>query len=237
MNPWRFCGEYFDREADTLYLRARHYDPRTGRFGAEDSAGDGLNWYTYCGNTPVRFVDPSGNFATMVRQAPRVIRVLWSISQGAKSNSTGFALTLSSALNIILGGSELKAGLLAGPEIFSDRSGLITESPTTDSYIDIFFEGAQQIFDAVSTYFSKRKPVDVPQPEEEKEYKKPVSGTGKEKSDDVPNWAKGNAPYVGENGNDFAKRLLDKKYAEGNWKTGPASEHNKIRKWGDRSFK
>ena len=46
-NPFRYCGEYFDRETETIYLRARYYNPRTGRFTAEDPIGDGLNWYTY----------------------------------------------------------------------------------------------------------------------------------------------------------------------------------------------
>ena len=59
-NPFRFCGEYFDAELGEIYLRARYYDPRTGRFGAEDSARDGLNWYTYCNGNPVLYVDYSG---------------------------------------------------------------------------------------------------------------------------------------------------------------------------------
>ena len=42
------------------YLRARYYDPYQRRFVSEDPAKDGLNWYAYCGNNPVMFVDPSG---------------------------------------------------------------------------------------------------------------------------------------------------------------------------------
>ncbi|RXO30028.1 hypothetical protein D0525_24515 [Salmonella enterica] len=50
-------------------------------------------------------------------------------------------------------------------------------------------------------------------------------------------WAKGERPYVGENGKEFAKRLMDKKYGEGGWDAkGARSEHNKIQKWGDRGF-
>ena len=69
------------------------------------------------------------------------------------------------------------------------------------------------------------------------EYKKPVSGeSGKEATTDVPSWAKGKRPYKGESGKDFAKRLMDEKYGKGNYKTGPNSEYNKIKKWGDRGF-
>ena len=34
---FRYCGEYFDKETGTLYLRARYYDPGLGRFITEDS--------------------------------------------------------------------------------------------------------------------------------------------------------------------------------------------------------
>ena len=59
-NPFRYCGEYFDRETGEIYLRARYYNPAIGRFGAEDSARSGLNWYTYCNNNPIIFYDPTG---------------------------------------------------------------------------------------------------------------------------------------------------------------------------------
>lgn len=60
--------------------------------------------------------------------------------------------------------------------------------------------------------------------------------SGKEGAKDVPSWTKGERPNVGESGKDFAGRLLDGKYGEGNYETGPNSEYNKIKKWGDRSF-
>ena len=59
-NPFRYCGEYYDKENDSIYLRARYYKPNTGRFINEDPVKDGLNWYAYCGNEPVMLVDPSG---------------------------------------------------------------------------------------------------------------------------------------------------------------------------------
>jgi RHS repeat-associated protein len=36
-NPWQYCGEYWDRETGTVYLRARYYDPVVGRFTSEDT--------------------------------------------------------------------------------------------------------------------------------------------------------------------------------------------------------
>jgi RHS repeat-associated protein len=60
VNPFRYCGEYFDSEANTYYLRARNYTPDTGRMITEDPIRAGLNWYTYCENNPIAFVDPWG---------------------------------------------------------------------------------------------------------------------------------------------------------------------------------
>ncbi|MBR5152041.1 MAG: RHS repeat-associated core domain-containing protein [Clostridia bacterium] len=59
-NPFRYCGEYYDAETGMIYLRNRYYDPSIGRFITEDPARDGLNWYVYCGNNPIMFVDPWG---------------------------------------------------------------------------------------------------------------------------------------------------------------------------------
>ena len=36
-NPFRYCGEYFDIESDSYYLRARYYAPTIGRFTQQDT--------------------------------------------------------------------------------------------------------------------------------------------------------------------------------------------------------
>ncbi|MGN0179061.1 MAG: RHS repeat-associated core domain-containing protein, partial [Monoglobaceae bacterium] len=68
-NPFRYCGEYYDAESGLIYLRNRYYDPSVGRFISEDPAKDGSNWYAYCGNNPVMFVDPLGLRSVMLRYA------------------------------------------------------------------------------------------------------------------------------------------------------------------------
>ena len=45
------------------YLRARYYDPSTGRFTQQDFAEDGYNWYVYGNQNPVMFVDYTGEIA------------------------------------------------------------------------------------------------------------------------------------------------------------------------------
>lgn len=54
-------------ETGTVYLRARYYNPTTGRFISRDSVTGknedplSLNLYTYCHNNPVLNFDPSGH--------------------------------------------------------------------------------------------------------------------------------------------------------------------------------
>jgi len=59
-----FTGREFDAELGFYYYRARYYDPQLGRFISQDpiafAAGD-TNLYRYVGNSPLTFVDPSGN--------------------------------------------------------------------------------------------------------------------------------------------------------------------------------
>ncbi|MDE6088139.1 MAG: hypothetical protein K2G25_07105, partial [Oscillospiraceae bacterium] len=68
VNAFRYCGEYFDTETGTIYLRARYYQASIGRFTQRDTVtgkiGDPLtlNLYTYAHNNPVLYFDPSGHF-------------------------------------------------------------------------------------------------------------------------------------------------------------------------------
>jgi hypothetical protein len=61
------------------YLRARYYDPSIGRFMSEDPAQDGLNWYVYCGNNPVMFVDPMGLYTAILNSGPWGLFVLGNV--------------------------------------------------------------------------------------------------------------------------------------------------------------
>ncbi|MEQ1821201.1 MAG: RHS repeat-associated core domain-containing protein [Fimbriimonadaceae bacterium] len=53
-------GYQEDPDHGLKLLGHRYYDSSTGRFLSRDPAEDGRNWYTYCGNNPVRFFDDFG---------------------------------------------------------------------------------------------------------------------------------------------------------------------------------
>lgn len=63
-----YSGEHFDSRITQLYLRARYYDPVTGRFNRLDPVRGkvddplSLNKYTYAYSDPVQNLDPTGQF-------------------------------------------------------------------------------------------------------------------------------------------------------------------------------
>ncbi|NER00511.1 MAG: RHS repeat-associated core domain-containing protein, partial [Cyanothece sp. SIO2G6] len=67
-NDYLFTGEQFDSELDEYYLRARYYDPTTGRFDKRDfyegRIGEPVTMhkYIYTHQNPATFTDPSGLF-------------------------------------------------------------------------------------------------------------------------------------------------------------------------------
>jgi RHS repeat-associated protein len=77
-NPFLFAGQQQDRSSGLMYLRARYYDPATGRFLSPDAFSGtdqlplSLNKYLYALADPVNDSDPSGNqdlIETMISEA------------------------------------------------------------------------------------------------------------------------------------------------------------------------
>ena len=68
LNPFRYRGYYYDVETGLYFLKSRYYDPEVGRFlnmdaiqYADPESVNGLNLYAYCGDNPVKNIDPYGN--------------------------------------------------------------------------------------------------------------------------------------------------------------------------------
>ncbi|EHN08747.1 hypothetical protein PAI11_44530 [Patulibacter medicamentivorans] len=83
--PLRFAGEYSDAASGLVYLRARHYDPRTGQFLTPDPLGAlTKDPYAYAGNDPLNHADPSGLFLGMGH-----VPVIDDITEGVKDATVG----------------------------------------------------------------------------------------------------------------------------------------------------
>ena len=100
-----YCGNLGhkeDPESGLTYMRARYYEPGTGRFISQDPAYDGLNWYAYCGGNPVGRVDQSGKAWT----------VDWVIAGMAALSS--FIVTLATTQNVGAAMVSLVSGFIVG---------------------------------------------------------------------------------------------------------------------------
>jgi len=106
-NSFKFTGEQADDETGLIYLRARYYDPETGRFmskdpkaGTEDSP-QSLNRYVYSRNNPVTLRDSSGEF---VIEAIALGLFAYGLYKGLEAVATNWDRAMSNygrALNMI----------------------------------------------------------------------------------------------------------------------------------------
>jgi len=69
--PIGYSGKMEDQETGLVYMNARYYDARIGRFISTDpmtfiEGGDSfLNRYVYANNNPYKYVDPTGEHAVL----------------------------------------------------------------------------------------------------------------------------------------------------------------------------
>ena len=222
-NPFQYTGREHDGATGLYQYRTRYYSPALHRFLSEDQLEVepwDANLYTYVGNDPVNFVDPYGEEALAL--TPRSPRGLPGYAGAVEVMMYGLATLFFFYICLLLcplmaSGPGLGDGSKAG-------SGAGPKDPAPGK------EAAGKDGDAGDAPPAPG----VPKPPALKVPRPGVSG--KEGAKDVPSWAKGQRPRAGESGKDFAERLMDDKYGEGNYKKRGTGEYSKIKKWGDRAF-
>ena len=76
-NPFRYCGEYWDAETKTYYLRARYYAPDIGRFTQQDTHWNTANMIY--GDNPHKINErEDGLGLTMYTHVPQITAVMQS---------------------------------------------------------------------------------------------------------------------------------------------------------------
>lgn len=96
-NPQRptsfgFAGEQVDTDTGLTYLRARYYDPKTGRFTARDDlvqggpGTQGFNRYAYANNNPVNWTDPSGHLLDTIADVASIGYDTYRLVKDGKKN-------------------------------------------------------------------------------------------------------------------------------------------------------
>ncbi len=165
---------------------------------------------------------------------------------GIYSHATAYNLgqDLGDVVSILIGGSEVVSGLgeIFGGGVAAPETVGVSLVVSAKGVVDVTHGSLMATSGAVKLFSRKGRVKESGKRKgvvslKENEFKTPKSGSGKEKANNPPDWVKGEKPYKGEDGKSFAKRLMEKKYGkEHKYTTGPDSEFNKIKKYGDRSF-
>ena len=213
INPYRYRGYYYDGEIGMYYLQSRYYDPEVGRWLNSDASEIvglsvilnsifDLNLFTYCLNNPTNDKDVTGCISANSIAKMFYVHNIYAMFAAILYFSTSKGL-------VAVGAYVTKLVTPIALKAFWWKPWLAGA---------LIVAAVGIVVTAVGVYFSKQS-----------------KKTAKERSKDAPSWlpsvAASMPPYNGEKAKDYAKRLMDKKYGKGKWKTGTNTEYSKIVKY------
>ncbi|WP_135555930.1 RHS repeat-associated core domain-containing protein [Paenibacillus cymbidii] len=141
-NPYKYACEVQDNESSYIYLRARYYDPDTGRFISEDTYEGkienplSLNLYTYGYNNPLRYFDPTGKDAAHAEWDANQYTYLYDLAHNSPSDGIrAWAQAELDANNVYIDPTEPNK-VYANDEVWAAKNpapSATTSSPTTSN--------------------------------------------------------------------------------------------------------
>ena len=87
----RYCanlGHQQDDESGLIYMRARYYEPVSGRFISEDPERNGGNWYVYCAGNPTCLADRTGQDPDTAEDLMDLIKQLFGQAMGIATSAS-----------------------------------------------------------------------------------------------------------------------------------------------------
>jgi RHS repeat-associated protein len=142
-NPFLFTGQQYDANIGFYYLRARYYQPSSGRFNAYDPfEGDSyapvsLHKYLYAANDPINKIDPTGCFFDTMS---------FSVSMGMSATLSSIAIpsyvgvlaAVKSALTVMVLAAVASCALASAISAYTSFG---AGNPCDASGANIFFSG------------------------------------------------------------------------------------------------
>ncbi|HEX5749738.1 MAG TPA: FG-GAP-like repeat-containing protein [Archangium sp.] len=135
-NPLGYGGHVTD-ETGLVYMNARYYDPKLGRFISPDSVvpstlnPQALNRYAYVYNNPISNTDPTGH-------VPVVAAIATAVSVGMATGFAGTAFAIS-----VIGAATMTAGYFLGDPVLMSIGGILLGAASAYTFGAGFLGNAQ----------------------------------------------------------------------------------------------
>ena len=122
-NPFRYRSYYYDTDLGLYYLQSRYYDAKICRFINADSALYhsmlGYNMFAYCGNNPVNYFDPTGEYSEALN--PSWIDTIWLALLALIDGPLPIGEILGAVIGTLIVADALRAAQNKTPEKTKDK--------------------------------------------------------------------------------------------------------------------